>query len=139
MSKPRFAKRPNLAHWYCLKNCGACCYLAPEERPYLAEFLPPKLLQEYLALVAEDGWCKNFDKVTRLCRIYEERPYFCRVSPEVLQTLYKEDPADLDDWAIHCCTEHISQSVDFNHLFDPDQDYSWSQVDLLLNPAPAQP
>jgi len=96
-----------LSTWHCLKNCGACCYLAPAERPYLAEFLPPHLRQQYLELVAADGWCKNFDKTTRTCTIYETRPLFCRVSTEVLVELYGEDPQDLDDWAIHCCTEHI--------------------------------
>lgn len=24
------------SRWACVKNCGACCYLAPEERPDLA-------------------------------------------------------------------------------------------------------
>ncbi|CAN0426227.1 unnamed protein product [Ectocarpus sp. 13 AM-2016] len=24
------------SRWACVKNCGACCYLAPDERPDLA-------------------------------------------------------------------------------------------------------
>ncbi len=65
-----------------------------------------------MALVGDDGWCKNFDKATRTCLIYAERPLFCRVTPEVIRDLYHEDPADLDAWAIHCCTEHILSNPD---------------------------
>lgn len=93
--------------WQCVNRCGACCYLAPEERPFLDEYLDAELLALYHSLVGVDGWCVHFDQQERTCRIYDERPRFCRVSPEVLETLYGESPADLDAWAIHCCAEHI--------------------------------
>ncbi|BAC88913.1 YkgJ family cysteine cluster protein [Gloeobacter violaceus] len=93
--------------WHCVQNCGACCYLAPEERPFLAEYLSPGLLRLYHSLVGDDGWCVHFDKSRRTCGIYQTRPAFCRVTPEVLRDLYGEDPADLSAWAVHCCREHI--------------------------------
>ncbi|AGY58585.1 YkgJ family cysteine cluster protein [Gloeobacter kilaueensis] len=93
--------------WQCVQNCGACCYLAPAERPFLAEYLSAELLALYHSLVGADGWCIHFQKTTRRCGIYANRPAFCRVSPQVLQDLYGEDPDDLTEWAIHCCREHI--------------------------------
>ncbi len=94
--------------WQCISGCGACCYLNPEERPFLEEYLPEELLKLYYSLVGEDGWCIKYDAQNRTCSIYEERPMFCRVSPTVLQELYNEPADDLAAWAIHCCTENIS-------------------------------
>ncbi|MBC7882022.1 MAG: YkgJ family cysteine cluster protein [Anaerolineae bacterium] len=93
--------------WQCVKQCGACCYLAPAERPFLEEYLDPDQLALYHALVGADGWCVHYQKVDRTCGIYETRPEFCRVNTTVVQEVYGEDPQDLDRWAIHCCTDHI--------------------------------
>ncbi len=93
--------------WNCVRNCGACCYLAPAERPFLDEYLDSEQLALYHSLVGQDGWCRHFEPETRTCGIYEHRPAFCRVSPEVLVELYDEAPEDLDAWATHCCREHI--------------------------------
>jgi len=30
-----------MANWKCIKNCGACCQLNPDERPDLEEYLTP--------------------------------------------------------------------------------------------------
>lgn len=103
----------------------------------MEEYLSPDLLKQYLSLVTDTGWCKNFDHTTRTCTIYETRPLFCRVSAEVLRDIYHEDPALLDDWAIHCCTEHITQSALFNHLFEPERSYAWTEIDRILNPPKA--
>lgn len=96
-----------MATWRCVKQCGACCYLAPEERPDLEDYLTPEELAQYLALVGEDGWCIHFDPTNRECRIYADRPRFCRVSAEVFQDLYEVTPEELNDFAIDCCREHI--------------------------------
>lgn len=96
-----------MATWRCVKQCGACCYLDPTERPDLDEYLSPEELEHYLSLVGEDGWCINFNPITRECGIYPDRPRFCRVQPEVFQELYGVDPAELDEFAIDCCREHI--------------------------------
>ncbi|MGB3239595.1 MAG: YkgJ family cysteine cluster protein [Geitlerinemataceae cyanobacterium] len=96
-----------MATWCCVKQCGACCYLEPSERPDLEEFLSPGEIEQYLRLVGEDGWCVNYDGISRECRIYAERPRFCRVDPDVFREMFGIEPEELTDFAIDCCREHI--------------------------------
>jgi hypothetical protein len=93
--------------WRCISGCGACCYLDPSERPELDEYLDPDELELYLSMVGNDGWCVNFDRATRQCRIYQDRPRFCRVEADVFADLYGIDPDELNDFAIDCCQEQI--------------------------------
>ncbi len=93
--------------WRCISGCGACCYLDPSERPELDEYLDPDELELYLSMVGSDGWCVNFDRATRQCRIYEDRPRFCRVEADVFADLYGIDPDELNDFAIDCCQQQI--------------------------------
>jgi len=97
-----------MATWLCINQCGACCHLDPAERPNLDEYLSPEELELYLGMVGEDGWCINFDPTTRTCRIYAERPRFCRVTPESFQDLFGIAPEELNDFAIDCCHQQIS-------------------------------
>jgi Fe-S-cluster containining protein len=39
-------------------------------------------------MIGADGWCINYDKSTRTCNIYEERPVFCRVEPKVFEEYF---------------------------------------------------
>ena len=94
--------------WCCVENCGACCHLEPSDRPYLEEYLSQDKLQEYLSLVAKDGWCINFDHDTRKCLIYENRPSFCRVTPENFQKMYDIELEEFNEFAIECCQEQIT-------------------------------
>lgn len=96
-----------MATWRCVKQCGACCHLDPAERPDLDIYLSPEELDVYLSMVGEEGWCVNFDRATRECRIYENRPRFCRVEPDVFQDMYGVEPDELNDFAIDCCIEQI--------------------------------
>ncbi|CAM9287074.1 unnamed protein product [Pylaiella littoralis] len=97
------------SRWACVKNCGACCYLAPDERPDLAEYLPdPKEYDLYMSMANDDGWCKHFDKENRACTIYTERPRFCRVETETFGSMYGVDPEDMDDFCSACCNEQIT-------------------------------
>lgn len=96
-----------MATWQCIKQCGACCHLDPSERPELDEYLTPEELHLYLSLVGDDGWCINFDQTTRECRIYENRPRFCRVEPDAFYDMFGVAPEDLNDFAIECCREQI--------------------------------
>lgn len=96
-----------MATWRCIKGCGACCHLDPLERPELSDYLAPDELEAYFRLVGDDGWCIHFDPDTRECRIYENRPRFCRVEPEVFKDLYDVEPEELNDFAIDCCREQI--------------------------------
>lgn len=96
-----------MASWQCVQNCGACCHLAPEDRPNLAEYLSPAQHEQYLSLVGEDGWCIHYDRTARRCQIYETRPRFCRVQADTFAEMYGVLPAALDDFAIACCQEQI--------------------------------
>jgi Fe-S-cluster containining protein len=96
-----------MATWQCISSCGACCHLAPQDRPDLPDYLTPAQLGQYLALVGEDGWCINYDKATRTCLIYNDRPDFCRVTPATFEAMFGVSPDDLDEFAIACCQDHI--------------------------------
>ncbi len=96
-----------MAKWQCVLNCGACCYLNPLERPFLEEFLSPSQLELYLSMVGEDGWCQNYDHSSRKCKIYQERPRFCRVEVDIFEEMYGVRQTEFDDFAINCCLEHI--------------------------------
>lgn len=96
-----------MATWRCVKQCGACCHLDPGDRPDLGEYLSSDELTLYLSLVGEDGWCINFDRTTRECQIYEQRPRFCRVEAESFQEMFGVEPSDLNDFAIDCCRQQI--------------------------------
>ena len=91
--------------WTCIHHCGACCRLAPEERPEALEALSDEQKETYLSMVGEDGWCKNYDSGGRRCRIYADRPDFCRVSS--LADLFEVPPDDADSFAIACCNQQI--------------------------------
>ncbi|ELR99406.1 YkgJ family cysteine cluster protein [Gloeocapsa sp. PCC 73106] len=93
--------------WRCVKSCGACCHLDPTERPDLADYLSPEQLREYLNLVGNDGWCVNYDHQLRECRIYSQRPRFCRVEPDIFAQMYGVDETEFNDFAIECCLEQI--------------------------------
>ncbi|WP_013323142.1 YkgJ family cysteine cluster protein [Gloeothece verrucosa] len=96
-----------MATWRCVKQCGACCHLAPEERPELDEYLSPEELNHYLSLVGEGGWCIHFDHETRECKIYEQRPIFCRVTPDNFERMYGVCGEEFNEFAIECCQEQI--------------------------------
>jgi Fe-S-cluster containining protein len=96
-----------MATWQCVKNCGACCYLEPSDRPELDQYLSPEELEHYFSLVGPDGWCVNYDGQTRECRIYADRPRFCRVRADVFIDLYDIEAEELNDFAIDCCVQHI--------------------------------
>ncbi|MGB3694613.1 MAG: YkgJ family cysteine cluster protein [Spirulinaceae cyanobacterium] len=93
--------------WRCVENCGACCYLNPQERPDLEDYLSSEELQLYLSMVGERGWCINFDHSTKKCQIYEQRPRFCRVQPENFQQMFGIELNEFNEFAIDCCHEHI--------------------------------
>ncbi len=97
-----------MATWRCVKQCGACCNLDPAERPDIEDYLSPDELELYLSMVGADGWCTNYDRLTRECRIYPNRPRFCRVEPAIFQDMYNVSPEQLNDFAIECCQQQIS-------------------------------
>jgi uncharacterized protein len=93
--------------WKCVKNCGACCHLDPSDRPDLDTYLPAAELEQYLSLVGPDGWCINFNHLDRTCKIYPDRPRFCRVTDDVFADMFEIGPEEVNDFAIECCHEQI--------------------------------
>ncbi|NER48297.1 MAG: YkgJ family cysteine cluster protein [Symploca sp. SIO1A3] len=98
-----------MATWRCVKQCGACCYLDLAKRPGLEDYLSSEELELYLSMIGQDGWCVNFEHATRQCRIYENRPRFCRVEVDVFQEMYGVEPEELSDFAIDCCQGLIEE------------------------------
>ena len=96
-----------MATWRCVKHCGACCQLDPADRPDLADYLSPAELEQYLSMVGEEGWCIYFDRTKRECRIYEQRPRFCRVQVDTFKIMYGVEAEEFDDFAIDCCHQQI--------------------------------
>jgi uncharacterized protein len=96
-----------MATWQCVKQCGACCNLDPNDRPELADYLTADELNLYLSMVGVDGWCINFDQNSRECKIYDLRPSFCRVQADTFNQMFGVEPEDLNDFAIDCCREQI--------------------------------
>jgi Fe-S-cluster containining protein len=92
-------------HWRCISGCGSCCRLDPEEREEALEALTAEQQQQYLAMVGADGWCIHYDTGSCTCRIYDERPMFCRV--ENLAGLFAVAPEEANAFAIACCRQQI--------------------------------
>lgn len=97
-----------VGRWQCISGCGACCNLAPEDRPDLDQYLTSEELQTYMKMVGEDGWCVNYDHASRKCQIYEQRPRFCRVKPDHFESMYGVEEAEFNEFAIACCQQQIS-------------------------------
>jgi len=106
--------------WQCIAGCGACCRLDPAERGEALAALSEAQRSQYLAMVGSDGWCIHFDTGGRRCRIYDDRPSFCRVEnllslfgPQHAAADHAADDApggdalDADAFAIACCTQQI--------------------------------
>lgn len=94
--------------WACVANCGACCYLAPSERPYLMDYFDdPEDLATYNGMTGDDGWCVHYDKTARACTVFEDRPWFCRVEGQTFGKMYGVTPPEMDTFCTSCCREQI--------------------------------
>jgi Fe-S-cluster containining protein len=109
--RPAMAQSPQ---WQCISGCGACCRLDPEQRQDALEALSPDQQQAYMAMVGTDGWCVHYDSGGRRCRIYQDRPDFCRVSNLLALFAPELPPAGPENWgaeahdlAISCCRQQI--------------------------------
>jgi Fe-S-cluster containining protein len=67
--------------------------------------LSPEQRSIYRAMVGADGWCIHFDTGRRRCRIYADRPEFCRV--EGLAGLFDVPEPHQEAFAIACCRQQI--------------------------------
>ncbi|XP_076946445.1 uncharacterized protein LOC143617943 [Bidens hawaiensis] len=104
-----FGAKKKEAVWQCVNNCGACCKLdkgasfpSPQEI-----FDDASDIQLYKSLVGSDGWCIHYEKTTRTCSIYDDRPYFCRVEPQVFENLYGIPQKKFNNEACSSCIDTI--------------------------------
>ncbi|XP_010543342.1 PREDICTED: uncharacterized protein LOC104816299 isoform X2 [Tarenaya hassleriana] len=95
--------------WKCVDGCGACCKLAKDFAFATPEeiFENPNDVELYRSMIGKDGWCIHYDKATRKCSIYRDRPYFCRVQPDVFQSLYGIEEKKFNKEACSCCVDTI--------------------------------
>ncbi|KAL5716873.1 hypothetical protein ACHQM5_009984 [Ranunculus cassubicifolius] len=97
------------ASWGCVQGCGACCKLV--KGPSFAKpeeiFEHPSDVQLYKSFIGPDDWCIHYHKPTRSCSIYADRPYFCRVEPDVFKTLYGIEAKKFHKEACSCCRDTI--------------------------------
>ena len=91
--------------WNCIQGCGACCRIEPVERQEALEVLSETQVDAYLDMVGDNGWCRHYDHSTKTCRIYKERPDFCRVSK--LPKLFGIPDTAAGAFAIQCCRDQI--------------------------------
>ncbi|KAK1400088.1 Retinoic acid-induced 3 [Heracleum sosnowskyi] len=111
--------------WQCVKSCGACCKLdkgpsfpSPDEI-----FDDPSDIELFRSMIGPDGWCVHFEMSSRTCKIYADRPYFCRVEPDIFEQLYGIEKKKFNKEACSSCVDTIkaiygSQSKEldnFNH------------------------
>ncbi|KAL8158659.1 hypothetical protein V2J09_000196 [Rumex salicifolius] len=96
--------------WQCVKGCGACCKLnkGPEFASPEEIFDNAEDIELYKSMTGSDGWCIHYDKNMRTCSIYNDRPYFCRVQPDIFQMLYGVKERNFDKVACSACKETIS-------------------------------
>ncbi|KAL3358478.1 hypothetical protein AABB24_015549 [Solanum stoloniferum] len=104
-----FNSRNKEPTWQCVQNCGACCKLEKGPNFPSAEeiFDDPSDIELFNSLVGSDGWCIHFDKSTRKCSIYADRPYFCRVEPDIFEILYGIETKKFNKEACSCCIDTI--------------------------------
>ncbi|MFM8662162.1 MAG: YkgJ family cysteine cluster protein, partial [Cyanobium sp.] len=100
--------------WQCIAGCGACCRLDPGLRQDALAALSPEQRQTYMGMVGVDGWCIHYDTGGRRCRIYNQRPDFCRVANLLALFAPELAPAAPAGWnpaahglAIACCRQQI--------------------------------
>ncbi len=97
-----------MSSWSCVENCGACCKFDIKNRLDLENKLSIDDFNLIEKMTGKDGWCVNFDKTDKKCKIYETRPHFCRVSE--FSKAFKEYFKFGDKFLIECCKQHISSN-----------------------------
>ena len=91
--------------WTCIDKCGACCKFDLNERLDTVAKLSLKDIAEIKLMTNKDGWCKYLDQKNKKCKIYKNRPHFCRV--EKFSMKFKEYYKKGDEFLINCCKENI--------------------------------
>ena len=59
-------------------------------------------------MIGPDDWCINFNKESKICNIYSDRPNFCRVDKSKFMKMYDIEDYEFGDFCSFCCREHIT-------------------------------
>ncbi|KAG5584517.1 hypothetical protein H5410_044951 [Solanum commersonii] len=117
-----FSSRNKEPTWQCVQNCGACCKL--EKGPNF-----PSAEEIFDDPSDIEAFCRNVDRLImnyvgwlvvsgsrRKCLFYVvkyqdmielNRPYFCRVEPDIFETLYGIETKKFNKEACSCCIDTI--------------------------------
>ncbi|CAN1142845.1 hypothetical protein LINPERPRIM_LOCUS26213 [Linum perenne] len=111
-----FANQRKEFPWKCAEGCGACCKL--DKGPFFPTpeeiFTNPSDVELYRSLTGSDGWCIHYEKTTRKCSIYADRPYFCRVEEDVFEDLYGINKKMFNREACNSCRDTIGMIYGFD-------------------------
>ena len=97
--------------WTCIEKCGACCKFNLNERIALTDKLSKQDIELINSMTTKEGWCKNLDRESKKCLIYESRPHFCRVNEFSIS--FKGYLKYGDEFLINCCEQHISSNYGY--------------------------
>ena len=97
--------------WTCIENCGACCKFSFNKRSDLEEKLTKEDIELIYSMTAKYSWCKNLDRKSKKCLIYESRPHFCRVN--VFSTKFKGYFKSGYKFLIDFCKQYISSNYGY--------------------------
>ena len=92
--------------WTCIEKCGACCKFDLDNREDIYKVLSKEDIKLIKSMTCQDGWCKNLDRKSMKCLIYDNRPHFCKVGD--FSKNFREYKKDGDNFLISCCKQHIS-------------------------------
>ena len=53
-------------------------------------------------MIGPDDWCVNFDKQSRMCKIYDNRPEFCKVDKVRYKKMFQIEEEDFNVREVEC-------------------------------------
>ncbi|KAI5586053.1 hypothetical protein BDE02_06G186600 [Populus trichocarpa] len=89
-----------------LSNTG---FGTSKKEPLWRNLHKPSDIELYKSLIGPDGWCIHYEKSTRKCSIYPDRPYFCRVEPDIFESLYGITKKKFNKEACGSCRDTIKE------------------------------
>uniref|UniRef100_M1C7J3 Uncharacterized protein n=1 Tax=Solanum tuberosum TaxID=4113 RepID=M1C7J3_SOLTU len=105
-----FNSRNKEPTWQCVQNCGACCKLDKGPNFPSAEEIfddPSDIEVGWLVVSGSRRKCFFYAVVKYQDMIEFNRPYFCRVEPDIFETLYGIETKKFNKEACSCCIDTI--------------------------------
>lgn len=83
-------------------GCGLCCTKIKEILESKESSPVKEIIDQFPYGYTQDGSCEKYDKETRKCTVYEDRPLMCRVDE-----MYKHWPEKMSKQEYYRRTEHV--------------------------------